>query len=125
VLGRPLAFFDRRGMKAWTRSVVSACQWIARALSSVAAHPSSPVARLLLSLSIAEKKEEGGITESRQRITPCSGASEEVPGFRGINGASPRGRGSPPFIPRPGTSHLPPCARREGESSGNPAQITL
>src|SRR5690606_1038413 len=27
-------------------------------------------------------------------------------GFRGINGASPRGRGSPPFIPRPAVFRL-------------------
>src|SRR5687768_5980056 len=41
--------------------------------------------------------------------------------FRGINGASPRRRGSLPFIPRSPRASLDCCARRDAANAGNPA----
>jgi hypothetical protein len=48
---------------------------------------------------------------------PSTAVARCAPGFRGINGPSPRRRGSPPVIPRPGTAHAPPALHRRRRQS--------
>ncbi len=49
--------------------------------------------------------------------------NREPTGFRGINGLLPAKRGSPPFIPRSHRLPIDCCARRDGSTAGNPAQV--